>query len=251
MSGPTTVVPLPAFRGLVAEGAGLTHRGRVRSRNEDAILTDPAGLVWAVADGMGGYGQGDVAADIVIDHIESVPDEAEPVSALVAGIRQANAAVRAHARQTGTGQMGATVAAVMIVRSMIHVAWAGDSRVYLLRGGRLRMLTRDHSLVQTMIDHGQISAADAEGHPESHIVTRAVGGDDEIEVDTVSLPLFLGDRILICSDGLTRCAFEHVIADHLKAAATPYDACLALVREALDSGAPDNVSVIVIDMREG
>ncbi|MCX7888234.1 MAG: protein phosphatase 2C domain-containing protein [Rhodobacteraceae bacterium] len=250
MSGITTVVPAMSRGVPVASGAGLTHKGRIRSRNEDAILTDPSGFLWAVADGMGGHGNGDVAADIVIDHLGSVPDDAAPGPALAAAIEAANAAVLAHAAAHGKGTMGATVVAVMIVRAIAHVAWVGDSRAYLLRAGRLRQLTRDHTFVQALVDAGQITPEEAGNHPESHVVTRAVGGGPEIEIDSLSVPLYPGDRLLLCSDGLPRCVYDSTIEQLLRQAADPDEACRLLLTEALESGAPDNVSAIVVDIRE-
>ncbi len=232
-------------------GAGVTHRGQVRAQNEDSILTDPTGTLWAVADGMGGYGHGDIASDIVIDCLSGIDDGAEPVAALSGHIAAANDAVLDRARRDGFGRMGSTVVAVMLQKAIAHVAWVGDARAYLLRHGRLRMLTRDHTVVQDLVDRGELTDAEAEGHPESHIVTRAVGGGDEIEVDQVAVPVFPGDRLMLCSDGLPRCVYEDVIAARLTDAASPEAGCEALVREALANGAPDNVSVIVIDLAEG
>ena len=146
--------------------------------------------------------------------------------------------------------MGSTVVAVLIARAVAHVAWAGDSRAYLLRGGHLRPLTRDHSVVQEMVDRGELSPEEAESHPESHMVTRAVGGSEELQVDLVNVPLAVGDRLLLCSDGLTRCVYEQTVEALLRAAASPEEACQKLLREALDSGAPDNVSVITVLIRE-
>lgn len=248
MKAPTTVVPRA---GLRVEGWGVTHRGHRRARNEDAILTDPAGQLWAVADGMGGHGQGDVAADIVIDHLETIPEGGEPRQMLVAGLEAANAAIRAHARKAEVGQMGATVVALLIARTTAHVAWVGDSRAYLLRAGRLSALTRDHSVVQALVDAGHLDPAAAALHPEANLVTRAVGASDTVEVETVALEIAAGDRLLLCSDGLTHCVADPALAGLLASAAGPYEACLALVRAALDAGGPDNVSVVVVDVAEG
>lgn len=234
----------------VAVGAGLTNRGMVRERNEDSILTDPTGTLWAVADGMGGYGNGDVASDIVIDCLAQIPDGVDPGPALVARLKEANELVLERQRTPGMGRMGSTVVAVLISRAVAHVAWAGDSRAYLLRGGRLRPLTRDHSVVQEMVDRGELSPEEAEKHPESNMVTRAVGGGAELEVDLVTVPLAVGDRLLLCSDGLTRCVYEQTVEALLRDANGPEDACQKLLREALDSGAPDNVSAITVLIQE-
>lgn len=247
MTAPITVVPVVPHAAPVPQGAGLTHRGRVRERNEDSILTDPTGMLWAVADGMGGYGHGDVASDLVIDSLAALTDEGDPLAALIRHLELANDAVRAEAARVG--QMGATVVAAILHRAIAHVVWAGDCRAYLSRGGRLRLLTRDHSLVQDLLERGEITEAEAATHPEQHIVTRAIGGAAALEAESVSVPLLAGDRLLLCSDGLPRCVYDGSIASVLAQADTPQAACEALVREALEAGAPDNVSVIVIDMR--
>ena len=251
MSGAITVVP-PARPVLpMPVGAGLTHRGAVRDRNEDSILTDPTGRLWAVADGMGGYGHGDVASDIVIDCLETIDDREPPLAALSARLAEANAVVLARAAEPGMGRMGATAVAVIVAQAQAHVVWVGDSRCYLFRRGRLRMLTHDHTVVQELVAAGTLAPEDAEHHPESHIVTRAVGGEDVIEPDSVSVPLIAGDRLLLCSDGLPRVLYDGIIEAHLAAGLSPQATCEALVREALAAGAPDNVSVIVVDMAEG
>ncbi len=249
MRSATTVVPAAAARLPVARGAGLTHRGLVRERNEDAILMDPSGRLWAVADGMGGYGHGDVASDIVIDSLEIMDDD-DPPEALAERLTAANEIVRARAAEPGMGPMGATVVAAIIARARAQIAWVGDSRAYLMRSGRLRLLTRDHTVVQDLVERGELSPDAAERHPEAHIITRAVGGEDWLEVEQLTLPLTCGDWLMLCSDGLSRCVYEGTIEAVLAAAATPEAACRALVREALDCGAPDNVSVIVIEIGE-
>lgn len=248
MTGVTTVVPNQRFAMPTVRGAGLTHRGLLRERNEDAILTDPTGRIWAVADGMGGYGHGDVASDMVIDCLETIGDDEDANAALLDRLTEANRRVCQKSTEAGFGQMGATVVALIIDRGMARLAWAGDSRGYLLRGRRLRLLTRDHTLVQSLVDRGELSADDVENHPESHIVTRAVGGADDLEVDRVDLPLVDGDRLLLCSDGLPRCVYETAIEAILDAAPDAEVAAERLLREALECGAPDNVSAIVIDI---
>lgn len=248
MNTPTTRVPLAPLQTPEVIGAGMTHRGRVRGANEDAILTDPAGTLWAVSDGMGGYGHGDVASDIVIDALSEIQDGGAPDAELIEAIQRANARIMARADE-GLGRMGATVVAALIQRAVAHVAWVGDSRAYLLRQGRLSLLTHDHSVVQDLVDKGALRPEDAEAHPESHIVTRAVGAGPDVEVDVIAVPLAPGDQVLICSDGLTRAVFETEIAGILNRCATPQDATHALLQAALEAGAPDNVSAIVLCVR--
>lgn len=253
MIAPTTVVPRtrPDSQPITPRGAGLTHRGQVRAANEDAILADPSGALWAVADGMGGHEGGAMAADIVVDTLAAISDDADPAEALEDAIEAANARVRAAAQTRGAQTMGATVVALFILHGVAHVAWAGDSRAYLVRGRRLRMLSHDHTVVQGMVDRGEIGRDEAERHPEAHIITRAVGAAPEIEVDHAAVPLVQGDRLLLCSDGLPRCVYEQVI-EAIVTQPGPADlACQALIRRALEEGAPDNVSVIVVDMMAG
>lgn len=250
MNTPITVVPRAGSALPVTVGAGLTNCGMVRDRNEDAILTDPSGVLWAVADGMGGYGNGDVASDIVINCLAQIPDGVDPGPALVARLMEANALVLERQKTPGMERMGSTVVAALIQQAVGYVAWVGDSRAYLLRGGHLRLLTRDHSVVQEMVDRGELLLEEAENHPESHIVTRAVGGGPKLEVDLVSVPLAVGDKLLLCSDGLTRCVCEQTVETLLREATSPEDACQKLLREALDSGAPDNVSAITVLIQE-
>jgi serine/threonine protein phosphatase PrpC len=241
-NGPTRVPSPPEPQ--ASTGAGLTHRGLVRERNEDAILTDPSGTLWAIADGMGGHGYGDIAADIVIEELMRLEDGPDPATTLRNGLYRANA--RIWERAVENGRMGATVVALMIRDRRAHVAWAGDSRAYLLRRDSLHALTRDHSLVRELVDRGELNARQAEGHPERHVVTRAVGGAPDLEVELTSVPLSRDDRLLLCSDGLTGCVDERRISAGLGSAATPEEACRELVRRALAAGAPDNVSVIAV-----
>ncbi|MDO6584929.1 protein phosphatase 2C domain-containing protein [Salipiger sp. 1_MG-2023] len=244
MTPPTTRNPAPMAPRL--QGAGLTHVGRVRTENEDSILTDPAGLLWAVADGMGGQGHGAMASDIVIDHVAKLDDHAPAAPTLRAALLAANAAILDLAAQQNLGQIGATAVVALIQSCVAHLAWAGDCRAYLLRAGHLRLLSRDHTVVQEMIDEGLLSDENRERHPQRHVVTRAVGADPALEIDHVSAPLVPGDRLLLCSDGLTTCLPDSRIADLISAAGDPREACTDLLRAALEAGAPDNVSVIVV-----
>ena len=145
---PTTRVPAPAALFPAAVGAGLTNRGKVREKNEDSILTDPAGMLWAVADGMGGYGHGDVASDIVIDCLAAIPHDAEPGAALVAQLEQANRMVALRQQEPGMGRMGSTVVAMMLTGALAHVVWVG--RNWLLELVTLLIQSVDPPLVRTV-----------------------------------------------------------------------------------------------------
>jgi protein phosphatase len=214
--------------------------------NEDAILTDPGGALWAVADGMGGHGHGDLAADLVIDALARLPHGVGGRGLLQDGLADAHAEVRRRARADGLGSIGATVVALLVAGERATVAWAGDSRAYLLRGGEMAPLTRDHSLVQELVDRGALDPEAAAGHPQAHVVTRAVGAGDRAEPAFVELGLQAGDVLLLCSDGLTRCLPDADIAGVLGAAPDPEAACQALVEATLAAGAPDNVSAVVV-----
>ena len=244
MTAPTTRIPPLRPVAPVFFGAGMTHSGAIREKNEDAILTDPSGSLWAVADGMGGYGNGDVASDIVIECLSTVPDDVLAGPALQARLEEANRRIRAHSLEACTGNIGATVVAMMIQNSVAHFAWAGDCRAYLLRSGQLRLLTHDHTVVQDLVDRGLISTSGRKDHPEAHVVTRAVGFGETIEIDTRAVPLVPGDRLLMCSDGLTACISDQEIADTLAAGVRPETICRQFISASLESGAPDNVSVI-------
>lgn len=228
------------------EGAGLSHTGQVRDSNEDAILTDPSGALWAVADGMGGYGHGDVAADMVIEQLTLLPHAPISSAHLVGALQAANSGIRRWAAAANVEQMGATAVAALVDGQAATIAWVGDSRAYRLRGGELARLTRDHSVVQELIDAGRLAAAAVWQHPQAHVVTRAIGAGDRLDVETTEVALEPGDVLILCSDGLTDCVAEGEITSCVKAASTPEAACRRLIAAALDHGAPDNVSVVVV-----
>lgn len=252
MTAPITRQPpiLPTGAPLVFRGSGLTHVGLVRENNEDAILTDPDGALWAVADGMGGYGHGDMAADIVLDCIARLADDALAAPSLRMLIEEANGAILARTSSGDFQRMGATVVAAMIQNGLATIAWVGDCRAYLWRGGSLRQLTSDHSVVQELVDSGLLRPEQREAHPQRHVVTRAVGAEERVEVDTTIAQLALRDRLMLCSDGLTTCVSEAEIAAIMSRPADPRSMCRALVMRALENGAPDNVSVVSIFAQE-
>lgn len=235
---------------LKIHGTGMTHVGHVRERNEDAILLDPAGELWAVADGMGGYGHGDVAASVVIDSLAQIDDADEPDALLEKQIVAANAEIYRKAIQAGQ-TMGTTIVAAMIQADVAYLAWVGDSRIYLLRDGGLRQLSKDHSVVQELIDNGFISEEDARHHPDRNIVTRALGVGPTVDVSFVTLPICEGDRILLCSDGLNACLTDLDIGEVMRAHTDNQEAVAALVQRTLDRGAPDNVSLVIMSAARG
>lgn len=218
--------------------------------NEDAILTDPSGVLWAVADGMGGHGHGDIAADLVIDSLSRLPHDGDPRHVLALALEDANAQVFRRSQQDGMGIMGTTIVAALVEAGRVVMAWVGDSRGCLIRDGKLRRVTKDHSLVQEMVDAGTLQSELAESHPQSNVVTRAIGAAAQVEISFAEADLRAGDVVLLCSDGLSKCVTDTEIEILLGKVNSPEVACIELVRAALNAGGPDNVSVIAIFMDE-
>ena len=220
-----------------------SHVGLVRVINEDRVFDCPERCVWAVADGMGGHAGGDLAAQAVIDRLRALTagDRAIRFTDMLVALGQANGDIRQRNDRLRTGA-GATVVAAMIDGATAHIAWAGDSRAYRLRNGGLDLLTHDHSLVQELVDAGLLPADRAESHPQSHVVTRALGVDDDPRLQTVSVGVKPGDRLLLCSDGLSR---------SLKASDAAGDTIDTLadrmLANALARDGSDNVSLVLVE----
>lgn len=232
------------------DSAAVTDRGQSRERNEDAMLTGEA--VFAVADGMGGHLAGDVAATTALLPIEALDgrvfaDAASARAALLDAILAANAAVvRKAADEPGLRGMGTTLTATIVEGRRLHVGHVGDSRAYLIRDGAMTQLTRDHTLVAHLVEKGQITQEEAAKHPHRSIVTRAIGVDVDIEIDTMTIELEDGDEILICSDGLTGPVEDGEILDTLIDNDDVEDAAQALVDLANEQGGPDNITVVLL-----
>ncbi len=236
-------------RTLASSGgaAGRTHVGRIRDHNEDAYLLRAP--LFVVADGMGGHRAGEVASAHAVDELRGALEAGriESGADLVRALQDAHAVIVADAQRNPPRRgMGTTCVAMLIGQDVTHVAHIGDSRAYLLRAGRLERLTEDHSLVAALVREGSLREEDAERDPRRHIVLRALGADDEPRPDLREIPLRAGDRLLLCSDGLSGVVAEHDMAT-LLANGTPSEAADGLVARTLDLGAPDNVTVIVVD----
>jgi protein phosphatase/serine/threonine-protein phosphatase Stp1 len=231
--------------------SAATDAGAVRTHNEDAFVNRPDLGLWAVADGAGGHEAGEVASRMIADALEAIPPGL-PAGEMLAQIRlritAIHAALREEAARRGPRAMIASTVVVLIARDG-HFAclWAGDSRAYLLRDGQLSQVTRDHSLVQELVDSGAIPAEEAESHPRANVITRAVGADcDELELDKVTSPLVTGDRFLLCSDGLSKTVSEERLAELLGSMDAVPLADL-LVSEALSLEASDNVTAVTVE----
>jgi len=231
--------------------AARSDVGLVRQENQDSGYAGPHLLV--VADGMGGHAAGDVASSIAIGEMVSLDGEspsAENALDLLAGVvRTANRELReAMQRQPELQGMGTTVTALLRTGNKIAVAHIGDSRAYLLRDGTLTQITHDHSFVQSLIDEGRITEAEAEGHPQRSLVTRVLTGQVEDEPDLAMREARVGDRYLICSDGLSGFVARETIEEILLQAQPPGLTADRLVELAMRAGAPDNVTCIIGDI---
>jgi len=229
--------------------AARTDIGLVRSRNEDAYLAQPQRGLWAVADGMGGHAFGDLASRAVVDALDSVatPENMQQfVDATRHRLDQVNQDLRADARTRRVPVMGSTVVALLACGSETACLWAGDSRAYLFRDGRLQQLTRDHSLAEERRSRGAgASAAASAAATAANMITRAVGAADTIEPDLATLAARDGDMFLLCSDGLSNMVDAQAITDAL----APGDCARAaqeLIALALANGGRDNITVVAV-----
>jgi PPM family protein phosphatase len=235
----------------IVEQAGQTDVGRQRTANEDSLVVRPP--LFAVADGMGGAKAGEVASAVAVEAVESARDSGESAEAQLAGIvRDANRRIYdlAVADESRRG-MGTTLTLAKVHGDEVSLAHVGDSRAYRLRDGELSQLTRDHSLVAELERSGQITAEAAEHHPQRSIITRALGPEPDVEVDTYTLTGRDGDVFLICSDGLTSMISDDEVASILRSAGSLDEAADGLVRAANQSGGKDNITVILFRLGEG
>ncbi|HVG99121.1 MAG TPA: Stp1/IreP family PP2C-type Ser/Thr phosphatase [Miltoncostaeaceae bacterium] len=227
----------------LVELADLSDTGRVRRHNEDRSLVTPP--VIAVADGMGGAKAGEVAAQLAVEEVARLEGPVE-VADIRAAVDRANRAIRRMARDDpDKSGMGTTFTAAMLEDGRLDVVHVGDSRAYLWRDGRLRQLTEDHSVVAELVKRGSITPEDAETHPHRNVITRALGAEPQVVVDTFSEYLRDGDVVLLCSDGLSSYVSEEDIAGALADAVTLADAAKALVERANRAGGTDNVTVVL------
>jgi PPM family protein phosphatase len=235
----------------IVEQAGRTDVGRQRTANEDSLAVRPP--LFAVADGMGGAKAGEVASAVAVEAVEAARESNEPVEAQLADIvRDANRRIYdlAVADESRRG-MGTTLTLAKVHDDEVSLAHVGDSRAYRMRDGELMQLTRDHSLVAELERSGQITAEAAEHHPQRSIITRALGPEPDVEVDTYTLTGRDGDLFLICSDGLTSMISDDEVGSILRSARSLDEAADSLVLAANQSGGKDNITVILFRLGEG
>ncbi len=233
-----------------AETTCKTDTGRQRRDNEDSAFARAP--VFVVADGMGGAQAGEVASRIAVEAFEQgLPDSGSPEERLATRVREANAQIyeRSRADRQRAG-MGTTLTAAYVDDTHVAIAHVGDSRAYLFRDGTLQRLTQDHSLVDELVRRGKLTEEQAAEHPQRSIITRALGPEPDVEVDTWTYPARAGDVVLLCSDGLTSMISE----ERVKATLTEHDnldeAADALIREANEAGGRDNITVVLFRLEE-
>lgn len=229
----------------VTETVWRTDTGRQRRENEDSAFVQAP--VFVVADGMGGAQAGEVASRIATETFEAgLPGSGSPEDRLAELVHDANQRIydRSRAEQSRAG-MGTTLTAAYLADGHLAIAHVGDSRAYLLRGDELTRLTQDHSLVDELVRQGKLTEAQAAEHPQRSIITRALGPEPEVEVDTFSYPVRAGDVLLLCSDGLTSMVAEDQVAKILLSASSLEDAADNLIARANDAGGRDNITVVL------
>ena len=236
------------------KSTAVSHVGKIRANNQDSGYAGTQ--LFVVADGMGGHAGGDVASAIALKRVMEADRQfasaADAEFALQSALSAANTmlaeTVFEHPELTG---MGTTVSAILRSGSQIAIAHIGDSRIYLLRDGTLKQITADHTFVQRLVDSGRITPEEAAVHPRRSVLMRVLGDVDAApEIDTTVLEVLAGDRWLLCSDGLSSYVSDDKIAQALKSVPAVKDAADRLVKESLDQGAPDNVTVVIVDIDE-
>ena len=236
------------------KSAAVSHVGKIRANNQDSGYA--GARLFVVADGMGGHAGGDVASALAIKRIietdQSYPSAQDAEFALQSALLAANSllaeTVFDHQELTG---MGTTVSAILRVGSELALAHIGDSRIYLLRDGELSQITADHTFVQRLVDSGRITAEEAAIHPRRSVLMRVLGDVDAApEIDTTVMATLAGDRWMLCSDGLSSYVADDKILAAMQSVADPDDAAKRLISLSLDNGAPDNVTVVIVDVDE-
>ena len=230
----------------LGESVGKTDPGRVRRRNEDAFVVDPP--LFAVADGMGGAQAGEVASRLAAAAFREYreADELAPEERVQAIIKEANRRIYDRARvDSQVSGMGTTVTAALLTDGRVVIGHVGDSRAYRIRDGRLEQLTEDHSLVADLMRSGRLTPEEAEGHPQRSVITRALGTDPDVDVDTLVIEAEAGDLFLLCSDGLSTMVSDDKVLETVERAGSLDDAARNLVRAANSGGGEDNVTVVL------
>src|SRR3954447_4580901 len=234
----------------IVEKASLTDVGRQRQVNEDNYLEQSP--LFAVADGMGGARAGEVASKVAVEKLgESGPFDGSPEQQLAEVTKQANRQIYEMAQSdSALAGMGTTLTAALVTGREVVIGHVGDSRVYRFRDGELERLTQDHSLVEEFVRQGKLTPEEAENHPQRSIITRALGPEPDVQVDTFTYPGRDGDVYLICSDGLTGMISEDAIAEILSAGGSLDAAAKQLIDAANENGGRDNITAILFRLED-
>jgi len=243
--------------------AARTDKGVVRELNEDSfnIICDYPGVppTFIIADGMGGHNSGEVASKMAVDivssqivqYAEKLADEDNVLSSISQILAKANKDIYTMSRIRGKNfGMGTTVIVAVALNKKFFIAHVGDSRVYVIRDGQIRQITIDHSFIEELIRTGSLTREEAENHPSRNIITRALGCAEEVEIDTYSCEMKNDDIFILCTDGLTNMVSEGEIQDVVLGSDDPDAACIELIGRANRYGGEDNITVIVIDMKD-
>lgn len=228
-----------------------TDTGKVRDHNEDSHLSRPDFGLWLVADGMGGHDAGDFASQTIAHEAASVgmSSSLQDLQArFMERLNRAHGMILQHAAELGTGTVGATLVTLLIHEDQYACIWSGDSRIYVMRGGELTQLTRDHTEVQQLLDTGAITPEEAESWPRKNVITRAIGVSQSPHCDVLTGTVEPGDTFVMCSDGLTEHLGDHDIASFVSAGQDvgAQVICNEMIGETLTRGAKDNVTAIVV-----
>nr|WP_245325152.1 protein phosphatase 2C domain-containing protein [Microbacterium amylolyticum] len=241
---------MPDAGRLTLRWAGATDAGRKRENNQDSFLTTPP--LFVVADGMGGHVGGEIASQSVVARLHETaetgrisPEEID--RALALAVQDISDHPDTTDEGTGTTLTGVYLDQTVDTATVVALN-IGDSRVYLQRGDQLMQVTTDHSLVQELVQSGRLSEEEAETHPYSNVITRAVGPSEAVSPDYVRIDILPGDRYVICSDGLTKELTDYGILHFLHENSDPADAVVGMMKAALDNGGRDNVTIIVLDI---
>ncbi|AQR73836.1 PP2C family serine/threonine-protein phosphatase [Sphingomonas sp. LM7] len=237
-------VSVPDEASSAFHSVSRSHVGRVRKVNEDRVLDRPDRSLWAVADGMGGHRGGDIAADLAISALRGLADAPAPITreAILAALKRANGEILARGETAG-GVIGSTIVVLHIADGAAQIFWAGDSRAYRARHGHWEQVTSDHSLVQQLIDQGLIDREQAARHPQGHVITRALGVEDSVELETLAFPVEQGALLMLCSDGLSRSLDNAIPTNFVVLDQQAGDQILA---NALEKDGSDNISFVLI-----
>lgn len=230
------------------ETGACTHEGKVRTVNEDNYLVKDDKGVWVVSDGMGGHENGSLASRTTVEEVETIGNAATAPDLLARfndRIMRANEKLLDYAAERGDIIIGATVVGVLVFEKRFACVWAGDSRVYHVRDGKIEQLSKDHTEAQELVDNGALTPEEAKVWPRRNVITRAVGVMDDLDLDLRQGDIKVGDTFVLCSDGLTGHVSDEEICEKVTTLSAQ-KACDALVELTLQRGATDNVTVIVV-----